>query len=59
MNCFDFELDIVTGLCSDAVVRGAGMTEPGMGREFDMDTGLDTGLRIGFDTGSGMLELLW
>ena len=59
MNCFDFELDIVTGLCRGAVVRGAGMTEPGMGRHSDMDTGLDTGLHIGFDTGMGMLELLW
>jgi hypothetical protein len=55
MNCFDFELDIVTGLCRGAVVRAAGMTEPGMGTDFDMHTGLD----IGLDTGIGMLELLW
>ena len=45
----------MTGFCRGAVVRAAGMTEPGMGTDFDMDTGLD----IGLDTSIGMLELLW
>jgi hypothetical protein len=49
-SCSGLESEIAIGFCS-----GAGMMEPGMGRDFDMDTGLD----IGLDTGMGMFELLW
>ena len=55
------EFDIAIGASTGIVVRVAELTElglgrkSGLGREFDMSTGLG----IGFDRGIGMLGLLW
>ena len=60
------QVRIYSGVCTDAIVRAAGMTEPGMGMKSGMDTkfGLGTefdmhrGLVGGVGTGMGMLGLL-
>jgi len=55
MSYAGIEVDIAIGFCTAAVARDTGMAEPGTGTTPDMDIGLG----IGFDMGTGMLELPW